>query len=248
MQRMLAVLAANPAADGAGLVAMLCFIAWPLFQARWMMLVAYIGNNLCFALHYALLGHWTAVAMNGLMSVQTVVAIMLVRQPRLRWAYYALMPMLALASVVTWQGVPSFLAAAATTLSTIGRMQTNDVILRVLLLAERLQVLRPTAHCGPRTCRAHHQTPSSNQDPSLDPNSKELNRIRWDQTEPARGGKACKTCSIALDDTCCDEPRRLSRPVLARRLSWGSERLDSDRGQFIYGVFIYDVCNSMIVF
>jgi len=73
--------------------------------------------------------------MNGLMSVQTVVAIMLVRQPRLRFAYYGLMPVLALASVVTWQGVPSFLAAAATTLSTIGRMQTNDVILRVLLLA-----------------------------------------------------------------------------------------------------------------
>ena len=97
-------------------------------------------------------------------------------------------------------------------------------------------------------CRAHHQTLSSNQDPSLDPNSKELNRIRWDQTEPARGGKACKTCSIALDDTCCDERRRLSRPVLARRLSWGSERLDSDRGQFIYDVYIYDVCNSMIVF
>jgi hypothetical protein len=135
MERMLAVLAANPAADGAGLVAMTCFVAWPLFQARWMMLTAYICNNLCFALHYALLGHWTAAAMNGVMSVQTIVAIMLVRQPRLRWAYYALMPVLALASVVTWRGVPSFLAAAATTLSTIGRMQTNDVILRVLLLA-----------------------------------------------------------------------------------------------------------------
>jgi hypothetical protein len=135
MERMLAVLTANPAAASAGLVAMVCFVAWPLFQSRWMMLTAYIGNNLCFALHYALLGHWTAVAMNGLMSVQTVVAIMLVRQPRLRWAYFALMPVLALASVVTWQGGPSFLAAAATTLSTIGRMQTNDVILRVLLLA-----------------------------------------------------------------------------------------------------------------
>jgi Bacterial inner membrane protein len=104
MQRMLAVLAANPAADGAGLIAMVCFIAWPLFQARSMMLIAYIGNNLCFALHYALLGHWTAAAMNGLMSVQTVVAIVLVHQPRLRWMYYALTPVLALPSVVTWQG------------------------------------------------------------------------------------------------------------------------------------------------
>jgi hypothetical protein len=33
------------------------------------------------------------------------VAIMLVRRPRLRWAYYALMPVLAFASVVTWQGL-----------------------------------------------------------------------------------------------------------------------------------------------
>jgi hypothetical protein len=135
MEQMLIVLAGNPAAAVAGLVAMVCFVAGPLFPARWTMLTAYIGNNLCFALHYALLGHWTAAAMNGLMSVQTVVAIMLVRQPRLRWAYYALMPVLALASAVTWQGVPSLLAAAATTLSTIGRMQTNDLVLRVLLLA-----------------------------------------------------------------------------------------------------------------
>jgi hypothetical protein len=135
MERMVAVLADNPAAAVAGLVAMVCFISWPLFRARSKMLVAYIGNNLGFALHYALLGHWTAVAMNGVMSVQTIVAIVLVRQPRLRWAYYALMPLLALASVATWHGPPSFLAAAATTLSTLGRMQTNDAVLRILLLA-----------------------------------------------------------------------------------------------------------------
>ena len=135
MERMLAVLADNPAAAVAGLVAMVCFTSWPLFRARPAMLVAHIGNNLGFAVHYALLSHWTAVAMNGVMGVQTIVAIMLVRQPRLRWAYYALMPLLALASVATWQGPPSFLAAAATTLSTLGRMQTNDAVLRILLLA-----------------------------------------------------------------------------------------------------------------
>src|SRR6202043_255826 len=90
MERMLAVLVDNPAAAVAGLVAMVCFATWPLFQARWTMLMVYIGNSVGFALHYALLGHWTAVAMNGLMSVQTVVAIMLVHQPKLRWAYYAL--------------------------------------------------------------------------------------------------------------------------------------------------------------
>jgi hypothetical protein len=135
MERMLAVMADNPAAAVAGFIAMVCLAAWPLFRGRGVMLTAYIGNNLGFAVHYALLGHWTAVAMNGLMGVQTVVAIMLVRQPRLRWAYYALMPVLALAGVVTWQGLPSLLSATATTLSTIGRMQTNDAALRVLLLS-----------------------------------------------------------------------------------------------------------------
>jgi hypothetical protein len=67
--------------------------------------------------------------------VQTVVAIGFVRWPRLRLAYYALMLVVAGASLATWQGTPSILAAAATTLSTIGRMQRNETSLRALLLA-----------------------------------------------------------------------------------------------------------------
>ena len=135
MERMLAVMADNPAAAVAGLVAMVCLATWPLFRSRSMMLTTYVGNNLAFVVHYALLDHWTAVTMNGLMAIQTVVAIILPRLPRLRWAYYALMPVLALAGLLTWQGAPSFLSAAATTLSTIGRMQTNETTLRLLLLA-----------------------------------------------------------------------------------------------------------------
>jgi Bacterial inner membrane protein len=135
MERMLAVLADNPMAALAGLVAMVCLATWPLFRARWAMLTTYIGNNLGFVVHYGLLEQWTAVAMNALMGVQTVVAILLVRLPRLRWVYYALMPALGAASLMTWNGLPSFLAAAATTLSTLGRMQTNETALRILLLA-----------------------------------------------------------------------------------------------------------------
>jgi hypothetical protein len=50
MQRMLTALADNPPAAVAGLVAMVCFATWPLFQARRTMLIACIGNNLGFAL------------------------------------------------------------------------------------------------------------------------------------------------------------------------------------------------------
>ena len=134
MEPMFVVFAANPTATGAGLIGMVCLASWPIFRARWAMLTTYIGNNLAFVVHYALLGHWTAVAMNGLMGVQTVIAIMLVRHPKLRLAYYALMPGLAAVSLMTWQGLPSFLSAAATTLSTVGRMQTNETALRVILL------------------------------------------------------------------------------------------------------------------
>jgi hypothetical protein len=49
MERMLAVMADNPAAVVAGLVAVVCFATWPLFRARWTMLMAYVGNNLGFA-------------------------------------------------------------------------------------------------------------------------------------------------------------------------------------------------------
>ena len=86
-------------------------------------------------MHYALLGHWTAVAMNGFIGVQTVVAIALVHRPGLRFVYYTLMPVLVLATFVTWQGLPSVLSLTATMLSTVGRMQTNETALRVLMLA-----------------------------------------------------------------------------------------------------------------
>ena len=97
--------------------------------------MTYIGNNVEFAVHYGLLHRWTAVAMNGLLGVQTVAAIWLERWPWLRWAYYALMPALGVASLATWHGLPSVLAAAATAFSTLGRMQRNEIVLRMLLLA-----------------------------------------------------------------------------------------------------------------
>jgi hypothetical protein len=67
MEQMLAVMASNPAAACAGLVAMACLGAWPLFRTRPVMLSVYVGNNLAFALHHGLLDHWTAVAMTSLM-------------------------------------------------------------------------------------------------------------------------------------------------------------------------------------
>jgi L-asparagine transporter-like permease len=120
MEQLLVILVEKPMATIAGAIAMVCLATWPLFRKR-PMLTTYIGNDLGFVVHYALIGHWTAVAMNGLMAVQTIIAIWLPRWPRFRWVYYALMPVLAVASLFTWQGLPSLLAAVATALSTSRR-------------------------------------------------------------------------------------------------------------------------------
>jgi hypothetical protein len=125
----------DPGATAFGLLGIACLAAWPLFHSRAMMLTMYLGNTLAFVVHYALLRHWTAAAMNGIMAIQTLTAIWLVRWPGLRWIYYAFMPTLAVMSVATWEGLASLFAAAATTFSTLGRMQSDDITLRLLLLA-----------------------------------------------------------------------------------------------------------------
>src|SRR5262245_37060675 len=99
---MLTATVANPVAAVAGFAAMVCLATWPIFRTRSTMLAIYIGNNLGFALHYGLLGVWTAVSMNALLAVQTSVAIGVERWPRLRMAYYALIPVVAGATIVTW--------------------------------------------------------------------------------------------------------------------------------------------------
>ena len=134
MHQMLTLLSEKPVAAAAGILGMLCFVTYPLFRARPLLLTVYLGNNVAFAAHYALLDHATAAIMNMVMAVQTLVAIGLVRWPSLRWTYYALIPVLLGAAAMTWQGWLTLLPATAATLSTLGRMQSNETALRALLL------------------------------------------------------------------------------------------------------------------
>src|SRR5215510_585806 len=134
MDRLLARFAESPLAGATGVFAMVCFALYPAFRSRSVLLSVYLANNLGFVAHYALLGHWTAVAMNAALGVQTLLAIWLVERPNLRYPYYALVPVLLGATVVTWEGVPSILAATAAGLSTLGRLQRDDTRLRLLML------------------------------------------------------------------------------------------------------------------
>ena len=135
MERMLALVVERPAAACAGIFGMLCFAAYPLARRRSVLLTTYLGNNLGFAVHYALLGQATAVTMNLTLGAQTLLALGFARWPRLRWTYYALIPSLLLAAAMTWQGWLSVLSTMATTISTFGRTQADEFVLRVLMLA-----------------------------------------------------------------------------------------------------------------
>jgi hypothetical protein len=135
MERILVIFIQSPSAATTGIVGMLCFVAYPLFRSRSLLLATYLGNNLAFATHYGLSGQPTAESMNLIVGLQTLVAVGLVRWPRLHLVYYALMPILLLATAITWNGLPSLLCATATMLSAFGRMQHNQTALRCLMLA-----------------------------------------------------------------------------------------------------------------
>jgi len=60
MERMVALIVERPVATCAGVVGMFCLAAYPLARGRSLLLTTYLGNNLGFAAHYALLGQATA--------------------------------------------------------------------------------------------------------------------------------------------------------------------------------------------
>jgi hypothetical protein len=75
MERMLALIVERPVCACASVLGMLCLAAYPLARGRPLLLATYFGNNLGSAAHCALLGQATAVTMNLVLGVQTLVAL-----------------------------------------------------------------------------------------------------------------------------------------------------------------------------
>jgi hypothetical protein len=137
MQRTIALLIENPVAAGAGAFGMLCLAAYPLFKAR-MLLTIYLGNNIGSVAHYGVLGQATAMIMNLLIGVQALMAIALARSSNLRWANYALVPLVVGVAVVPWHQAVPLLPAAATALSALGHLRGHETASRSLMLVSEL--------------------------------------------------------------------------------------------------------------
>ncbi len=118
-----------------GIAAALCLTAAPIFKSRQMILYAQLGAGLCFAAHYAGLGIAVAAAVNVLGSVQTLAALRAAQSPAMNRLGYALIVLMALVCLAFWQGPISAFSLAAMTLIALARMQTQELRLRLLLLA-----------------------------------------------------------------------------------------------------------------
>lgn len=119
----------------AAIVGTICLIAWPLFRGRQAMLWCQFGIAAGFTLHYALTGIQTAALLNGLGGIQLLASLNGGQQKGLRWIAWAMVPAIGLACVLTWSGLPSVLSTTGMMLMTVGRIQSDPVRLRLLVVA-----------------------------------------------------------------------------------------------------------------
>ena len=125
----------DPLAAGFGCAGLLCQLLWPVFRARRTMLAAQLGAGLDYALHYLLLDAWTGALICLVGATQTGVAIVATPRQRALLAVTAFLPAGALVTALTWSGAASAFALGALALTMTGRLQTDTLRMRVLLLA-----------------------------------------------------------------------------------------------------------------
>lgn len=131
---MFELFSSNPGAAVAGLVALTCLTIWPLFKTRSSMLAVQLGAGLGFASHYWLLGLAAPSLVNVLGSVQTGAALFSEKSKFVNNIGYALIPLMVLVGFHFWMGPVSLLCVTASALIAFGRMQTNQLALRGLIL------------------------------------------------------------------------------------------------------------------
>lgn len=118
-----------------GVGATVCLTASPMFRSRHRILLAQLAAGSFFAAHYLCLGITVAAAAGLLGTVQTGAALLAARSAAMTWLGYALVGLMALMGLFFWQGPISALSVIAMTLIALARMQSDELRLRVLLLA-----------------------------------------------------------------------------------------------------------------
>ncbi len=126
---------ANPVATVFGAVGLLCQLIWPLFRAHRAIIAVQFGVGADYSIHYALLDAWSGSGVAGLGAVQSATAFLVGDRPWFRWVGLSFLPIVASICYATWSGLPTLFAFAAVTLTIVGRLQSDTLRLRILLLA-----------------------------------------------------------------------------------------------------------------
>lgn len=129
---------ANVPAALAACFAMACLVSWPLFKTRRSILLLQLGISTGFSLHYTLLEIWPAAAVGTLGALQAVAALGSAGGAQAKKAGYALALSMVAAGLYLWSGPTTALSTTAQVLVAIGRMQSNPLTLRLLLMSGSL--------------------------------------------------------------------------------------------------------------
>ncbi len=133
---MLPVIDGNPVAIAAAGFGALCLISWPFFPNRRLMLLVQLGIGLGFGAHYALIGAGTAAVANWLSALQVALSLRLPATGCWRWVPASLLiAAMLVAGLLTFAGPSSMCAMAGTVILAIGRMQSDELRLRIWVMA-----------------------------------------------------------------------------------------------------------------
>lgn len=117
-----------------GGIAFLTLVSSPLMRSRNSILVLQLCATIFFALHYACIGVMAACAVNMICTIQTVAAILAPESRKLNAIGWALIPVILATAIVFWVGPVSILSSLATIALAVGRMQTDEYKLRILII------------------------------------------------------------------------------------------------------------------
>ncbi|MCU9849950.1 YgjV family protein [Defluviimonas sp. WL0024] len=125
----------HPAAAMFGAAGLACQLVWPLFSSRRAMLGVQFGIGTNYGAQYALIDAWSGAAVCALGATQTMIALIAGNRPWLRWMGLAFLPGVVAVCVLTWSGLPSFCSMTACSLVMLGRLQSDLLRFRSLMLA-----------------------------------------------------------------------------------------------------------------
>lgn len=113
----------------------ICLMIWPLFRSRTTILTVQLGIGIGFALHYALLGAMTGALANLVGTAQISIALVLANSRIGRMFASILIGAMLVLPLMTWNGPTSLFAAAGSVLIALGRAHSQELMLRVLIIA-----------------------------------------------------------------------------------------------------------------